>query len=431
MRVEWVVAFPPVAPRADHPVTYVTDVEGQWARLHSFLDDNPHASLQGGSLVVAPGATLVFGGDAIDRGPHGRRIVRLLLEAKRRQPDQLVLLAGNRDINKLRLATELCGAPLRFVPEELLHAPRAELLRWIFAHTMGASQAFEHRQEELRALGLSADDDDVVQSFLDDLAPAGELTEYLSACQLGWRAGHTLYVHGGLADEALCVVPGHEPVPLARFDLEVWMERLNAFYAEQLQAFVARARRADGKPEWREVVRYQMPRPGTRVNPGSVVYGRFGDADNNPTLPPPSVMTALTRCDVHRLIVGHTPIGDLASVVRTAGFELIIADNSRSRVPTACRLTVRDDAVELLGKVVLDDQRERLVNATLPRADLESPVGRRTSDGSLVKAPLDEGFHTFRYLPGFQMTQRVVAADALGTLEEAHAPALDDDGSIG
>ena len=71
------------------------------------------------------------------------------------------------------------------------------------------------------------------------------------------------------------------------------------------------------------------------------------------------------------------------------------------------------------------------MRATLPLADLESPVGRRTADGSLVKAPLDEGFHTFRYLPGFQMTQRVVAADALGPLEEAHAPALDDDGSIG
>lgn len=425
------MAFPPVAPGADHPVTYVTDVEGQWERLESFLDGNRHARLVDGALVVSPGATLVFGGDAIDRGPHGQRIVRLLLDAKRRQPDQLVMLAGNRDINKLRLATELCGAPLRFVPEELLRAPRAELLRWIFAHTMGASQAFEHRQEELRALHRGATDDEVVQSFLDDLAPTGELTEYLGACQLAWRAGHTLFVHGGLADEALSVVPGHEPVPLARFDLDPWMERLNDFYAEQLRAFVARARRADGKPEWREVVRYQMPRPGTRSNPASVVYGRFGDADNNPTLPPPSVVTALKRCGVHRVIVGHTPIGDIASVVRTAGFELIIADNSRSRVATACRLTVRDDAVELQGRVVLDDQRVRLVDATLPLSDTASPVGRRTADGSLVKAPLDEGFHTFRYLPGFRATQRVVARDALGPLEEARAPALDDDGSIG
>ena len=34
-----------------------------------------------------------FGGDAIDRGPHGRRIVRTLLEVKTRQPGQVVLLA--------------------------------------------------------------------------------------------------------------------------------------------------------------------------------------------------------------------------------------------------------------------------------------------------------------------------------------------------
>ena len=45
----------------------------------------------------------MFGGDAIDRGPGGRRIVRTLLAARRRYGDRVILLAGNRDINKLRL----------------------------------------------------------------------------------------------------------------------------------------------------------------------------------------------------------------------------------------------------------------------------------------------------------------------------------------
>lgn len=431
------MAIVPVAARADHAVTYLTDVEGQWERLASFLEDNPHAALVDGELTIRPGATMVFGGDAIDRGAHGRRIVQLLLDAKERQPDQLVLIAGNRDVNKLRLATELEGAPLRFVPDELKAGPRPDLLRWIFASTMGAAQAFEHRQQELAATGASASEDDVVGSFLDDLAPNGALTRYLAACQLCWRAGHTLFVHGGLAAEALTVVPGHDATSLRAFDVDAWSERLNRFYREQIDAFVARARRADGKPAWREIIRYQMPLPGTRSNPGSVVYGRFGDGDNNPTLPAPDVISALTASGVRRVVVGHTPNGDIASIVRSRGgtpFEVVIADNSRSRVDTACSLTVRDEAVQLRGRAVLDDGGESRVDATLPLLDRDSPVGQRAADGSLVKAPVDDGFHVFKYLPGYQLSQRVVAARALGPLHEAsgHAnDALDDDGSKG
>ncbi|OGQ11713.1 MAG: hypothetical protein A2138_15720 [Deltaproteobacteria bacterium RBG_16_71_12] len=425
----------PVAPRADHPVTFLTDVEGQWQRLASFLVDNPHAALVDGQLVVRPGATLVFGGDAIDRGAHGRRIVRLLLDAKARQPDQVVLLAGNRDINKMRLATELAGEPLRRTPEEVKAAPAPALLRWIFAHTMGAAQAFEFRQAELTALGETASDDDVVQSFLADLAPGGELTAYLAACQLAWRSGATLFVHGGVAEEALTLVPGNPPSSLDRFDVDAWAERLNRFYAEQIQAFVARARRADGGRAWAELIKYQTPHPETRRNPASVVYGGFGDADNNPRLPARPVVDALLRSGVHRVVVGHTPNGDVASTVRAtstgAPFEVVIADNSRSRVDTACRVTVRDDAIALAGRVILDEEGERSIDVALPLADRGSPVGRHTADGSLVKAPLDEGFHTFRYLPGYRVTQRLVARGALGPLRDASGDALDDDGAKG
>src|SRR5687767_411821 len=109
-------------------VAYLTDVEGKWPKLESFARQNPALRLDGDTIRVADGASFVFGGDAVDRGPAGRRIVRTLLEAKRRQPDQVILLAGNRDINKLRLARELSGHP----PEGAPSGPRSALLRWIF-----------------------------------------------------------------------------------------------------------------------------------------------------------------------------------------------------------------------------------------------------------------------------------------------------------
>src|SRR5690242_7335086 len=133
----------PGTSKADHPVAYLTDVEGIWEKLASFCRDNPHVHLEaGGRLVVRPGATFVYGGDAADRGPDGLRVVRTLLEAKRQQPSQVVLLAGNRDINKLRLARELRGSPLARTPADMRSAPRPVLLRWILENTMGARGAF-------------------------------------------------------------------------------------------------------------------------------------------------------------------------------------------------------------------------------------------------------------------------------------------------
>jgi hypothetical protein len=100
----------PVDPPTSPTVAYLSDVEGLWSKLTSFTEDNPCVALdEAGRLQVAPGCCFVFGGDAIDRGPHSRRVVAALLEAHERQPGQVILLAGNRDINKIRLPRELTG----------------------------------------------------------------------------------------------------------------------------------------------------------------------------------------------------------------------------------------------------------------------------------------------------------------------------------
>ncbi|HEX8538842.1 MAG TPA: hypothetical protein VF664_15330, partial [Cystobacter sp.] len=199
--------LPEMSPAA-HPIAYLTDVEGLWEKLAGFCRDNPHVSLEeGGRLVVRPGATFVYGGDALDRGPDGRRVVRTLLNAWREFPTQVVLLAGNRDINKLRLVRELNGHPLARTPEDMRRAPRPVLLRWIFANTMGARGAFEFRHAELAREDSAVSEEDVVDSFLEDLAPGGVLRDYLTACQLTHRIGNTLFVHGGVREESLGFVP--------------------------------------------------------------------------------------------------------------------------------------------------------------------------------------------------------------------------------
>lgn len=406
--------------KAAPSIAYLTDVEGLWRKLTRFCQDNPLVSLEDGErLVVAPGATFVFGGDAIDRGPDGRRVVRTLLEARHRQPSQVVLLAGNRDINKLRLVRELRGHPLARTPPEVRSAPRPVLLRWIFENTMGARGAFEFRRAELARSGASVSDEDVVDSFLEDLGPGGALREYLCACQLAHRGGNTLFLHGGLHEDSLGVVPSRERTE----DVDAWSAGLNQWYREQLEAFVEERFDAEGRPAWEPVIAYQAPTPGRRVNTASVVYGRMADERNHPTLPSPDVIRTLTRAGIHRLVVGHTPSGDCPSLLVDEDFELILADNSYGRVEGASRVFIRDDTVRLEGEVKLDDGRLETFRLEHALGDTSGPLGRQLVDtGQLVKGPLESGeWLLFRALPGFQVEQ--LAVDPGTLVGRALAPA--------
>ncbi len=413
-----------VSPCEDHDVAYVTDIEGSWDKLRSFCDDNPRVALDAhDAIALRDGVTLVFGGDAIDRGPWSRKVVRTLLAAKARYPDRVVLLAGNRDLNKMRLVRELAGHPSKKAPPEIAAAAPPVLLKWLMQHTMGAQDAFAFRQAELAYERLPCDDDDVTLSFLTDLEPDHDLGRYLKACQLSYRSGCTLFVHGGIAREALTSVPDCDVVQLAHWEVDRWMRQLEAFYREQVDAFSARAMTSDGRPAWEPAIIYQAPRKGHKTNPGSVVYGRMSDDLNNPVLPSPDVIDALQRCGVHRVVVGHTPSGDVPTVVRTTRaqpFEVVTADNSRGRTALASQLVVRDAGIQWRGTVVADTLETIEMMMQLPRTMRDSPVGKRTAGGELVVGRSRAGWHLFRYLPGYAVAQRVVPS--VGPVGDATPP---------
>jgi hypothetical protein len=430
------VPHTPASPK----LSYLTDLEGRFDRLRSFATGNPHVALDGaGRLVVAPGAVFVFGGDAVDRGPEARRVVATLVEAKQRQPDQVVLIAGNRDLNKLRLVRELDGEPPPRTPEDLRRGARAPLLTWIFLHTMGAKDAFAHRRSELAAAGSAADDTAVVDSFLADLAPDGAHTAYLAAAQLAYRAGGTLFVHGGLGKESLGHVPGRRTAPGAPaakggapdgeldVDLDTWVAELNAWYHEQVDAFVHRRSSADAAA-WQALVAYQAPLPGARQNPTSVVYGRSADEHNNLHLPAATVRRALRRSGVSRLVIGHTPSGDSPSILRSDAFTLVCADNSHARHDQASRVHIEGDELVIDAYTDLDGSEgtseasgTRLLHAVRLRLPTEAsaqalaPIGRRLGPGGpLVRGRLPNGaWLTYLALPGWQNQQHALADAAL------------------
>ncbi len=388
-------------------IAYLTDVEGRWDKLASFAADNPDVWLESGALRLADEVTFVFGGDAIDRGPHGRRIVALLLEARRTYGERVVLLAGNRDINKLRLRRELDGQPPARTPPELRGGPRGDLLRWILATTMGAKEAFAHRATELGEQGLRADDEGVVESFLGDLAPGGALRAYLSQCQLGFRAGNTLFFHGGVTAESFGFVPGRAE---RLRDLDGWLDALDVFYESELEAFVA------GR-EPTALIAYQAPHAGTRWNQQSVVYGRLADDLANPVLPDAEAVQRLRESGVRRLVVGHTPSGDCPAIVRDGDFELVLADNSYGRVEHGSQVRVTGEHTHVVGRTELDDGSHAAGRFTSALDDAGSPIGKRDrATGHLVKARLASGdYLLFRGRDGFRVEQTRASAEELAS----------------
>jgi len=387
-------------------IAYLTDVEGRWDKLATFVEGNPHVALRDGELELAPGVTFVFGGDAVDRGPHGRRFVALLLRAKRRYGERVILLAGNRDINKLRLVTELGGQPHRRAPAGLVGP---ELLRWTFANTMGAKQAFEHRAAELAAEGLPCSEADVVDTYLADLAPGGELRAYLEVCQLAYRAGRTLFLHGGVTPENFLATPARcEHRWITEYtragSLDAWVAALDQFYRDELARF-SRGIRPDA------LIAYQSQGPD-KLNQASVVYARPTDDLGNPSLPPADVVARLRGDGVTRIVVGHTPSGDCPAILRDGDFELVLADNSYSRLERGSQVAI-DDATHVRATTVLDDGTQHAIEFTAARDD--RPLGLRdAATHQLVKARLGDGYLLFRGLPNYQVEQLAAAAGELG-----------------
>ena len=408
-------------------VAYLTDVEGSWNKLQSFVEITPGMSFsrdeRGEHLVVAPGTCFVFGGDAVDRGPWSRRVLNALLDVKDRQPDRVVLLAGNRDINKLRLPRELQGAVPKKAPPEiaaLVVDKKPELLRWIFSNTMGAAPAFEHRRTELRATTQPAGDDDVVRSILADVLPPGGLHfRYLQRCQLAFRLGKTLYVHGGVAVESLGKTPGEPEAD----DVDGWIFALNNFFREQVALFGEQPIVIGADPKWLPLILYQAPVKGLGRNPASVVYGRFGsDAWNNPRLPSSETLAWLRQRGIARVVVGHTPCGDLPAILRGGDVEIVCADNSRGRLDVGNSLLVDDDRIQLDARTTLDDGSERRLRFSLG-LDEPTHIGRVTADGHIVKGFVDDDRALiFRFDEGYQMRQLEVPRSSLGELR----PPVDD-----
>ena len=349
-------------------VAFVTDIEGNWSYFLRWVENCEGLKLLGyrtdgsADLALLPGWKLVFGGDVCDKGPSkgvggSVRVANSLLALKRQHPERVKLIlgehvhligrwarrrcsscipsrshiqsapeparkrvlklvlelkhvlpvraSGNRDINKLRFASELAPtrdnaldgsrdfdklqavrAPHYWVPEakritpvaylrklvatergkdeadvtpdEILDAnTSANRLRYILKETMGADGEFERRQNELRAIkrqrmqselgDVSVSEEETVSSFVQSVKPGGFMLELIEHGHLASRIGSTLFVHGGLVfksdakDSKEEVVLGVVPGRPLVKEVDEWTRLLNEWKTKQLKEWKDKA----------------------------------------------------------------------------------------------------------------------------------------------------------------------------------------------
>ena len=276
-------------------VGFVTDVEGNldfWQRYCELSDVIEGDDIE--HIRLKPGCHLVHGGDSVDKSSGDLRFLRSLLGPRRRHPDRVHFVLGNRDINKMRLLAELsnthwlqaeqhpgvywrehsgpngtAATPATYLAalntdrrgrgEPRIEDNLASRLRYMLADNMGSPRAFEHRRAELGALGATSphaaraascwgdsrassvpaaaaavSDEAVLCSYLASVGPDGLMREYLEHAQLAVRLGPALFVHGGVHADAIGVVPGCDR---RIADVNEWVDELNHFAHREVRAW--------------------------------------------------------------------------------------------------------------------------------------------------------------------------------------------------
>jgi hypothetical protein len=199
----------------------------------SFQNTNNNNNNDEFFLKLRDGCYFVYVGDSVDKGPGDIRLCRTLVSLKQRYPDRVVLLVGNRDLNKLRLTAELSQQDMERSIDEIPpphwdpKAPtlrqhlervaaaasvatksesddtantttsttttvstgleqfntRVERLKYMLLHTLGCAETFEFRRQELALMRtdplqsssnnnnslLGITDDEVLDSFLHEV----------------------------------------------------------------------------------------------------------------------------------------------------------------------------------------------------------------------------------------------------------------------
>jgi len=375
-------------------VVFLTDPEGNLGYFEQCINQSNGAYYDpSGELKLRPEWTFVFGGDLCDKAPGSLRIAKQLVSVKKRYPDRVYLIVGNRDLNKLRFLTELTDEALAVEPPIPYGSPkscttysaflaklaleakhksvsegaalpaevwselnsRANRLRWILDCTMGSQGDFERRRSELAALARNEpsaiSDEEVVKSYVESVRDGGVMRDFLSLGVLAVGIDSTLYVHGGLISMAYSkagdkfniaatdtytgdvVNDGAFEVALGCVPGQAARETDVNAWIDKLNAWLQAVVNASiASPPKQPLAAFGQQYCAYGTWP-SVITSRHLNEKSQPAPMPVGVSQQLLKSGYSRLVIGHTPHGNCPTVV-PGPVQVIMADTSYSDMKT-------------------------------------------------------------------------------------------------
>ena len=315
------------------------------------------------------GAHFVFLGDSVDKGTGDITIVKALVLFKKKYPNRVNLIIGNRDSNKIRMYFELLK---RIIPEDQPYwvekktrvdlnkylkkigktkdtCTDFEILKWILEFTMGAKGQEENRRKELAEIKkVSVEeitDEKVVQSYINHISPTEEniknnkcyLFDYLKLGVIVCRIGNTVYTHGAITKESIGHVPGDDK---RYIDADEWFNKLNAWKNTQIHMYLC------GKIP-NELLDYGLPTHGK-----SITYANWFDGDNPVEIDQSVVLWALSN-GITKIVTGHRPHGSSPLLIQAGNklFWVVSLDTSysdKNRIAVfSCNIS--DDYIDVKG----------------------------------------------------------------------------------
>eukprot|EP01035_Chromulina_nebulosa_P019518 gene19518-25415_t len=287
-------------------------------------------------IILKDNCHFVYGGDVCDRGTGDIRLLLDLISLKRRYPQRVHFIMGNRDCNKLRLKFELhestalkCYPKVYWIKDDPLSNKeagrvdrninnRSNRLKWILSNTMGAPVAYESRKIELNLIKSTFDpsiypsnyiysntisDDEITQSFEDLIDTKLDSKEFSKA--------------DGQIDKI-------------------------EYIAKQQSHYLSSGELIDllEPTHWAAVGGYDHKQPGSRllqygmgympdksINP-SVIYANYL-SHGQPVPPNVAVIKAMKSRGINKIVVGHQPHGDAPVVIDEGGLQVTCSYSNR------------------------------------------------------------------------------------------------------
>lgn len=354
-------------------ISHLTDVEGNLRYLKEWVERSQFLQFCEGELAFRSQQLeqkFVFGGDFCDKGPGDLRIGALFLHFKKNNPNDVFLIAGNREIKYRRFSYELRpnirerllrneppfwksdSRPLDYVKHCMTEEGKTELnygaikqyindlsistcltlyLKWMLTETMGCGSihqkpaAFDYRRRELAQISNqpldNISDNMVTQSFIDAVSETGLFTQYLQYTQLGKILGDTLFLHGAVTVDNMGHIPNHRK---RIADAREWIDALNEWYAGQIKDWVDHP--YDEKlnpPGYKPLDYYVVGNPYSVVTTNWLKKGKLAPID-------PEVIKYLNQAGIYRVVSGHQPFADFPLIIREQELEIIVGDTSYS-----------------------------------------------------------------------------------------------------